>query len=151
MFRSLFLLFLLIPLIEIYFLIQVGEVIGAGWTVFLVIATAVIGAGLLRLQGLTTLQRAQLSIVQGQLPAMAMLEGVALLVSGGMLLTPGFFTDALGFLLLIPPLRQALIRHMMQRGTFVSGTRGYQQSHQYKETHIIEGEIVDDEDDKKIR
>ncbi len=151
MFRSLFLLFLLIPIIEIYFLIQVGDIIGAGWTVFLVVATAVIGAALLRQQGLSTLQRAQLSMAQGELPALAMLEGVMLLISGAMLLTPGFVTDILGFLLLIPPLRQALIKQMLQRGTFVSGSSMYGEQRHYKETNIIEGEIVDEEDDKKMR
>ena len=83
MFRSLFLLFLLVPLIEIYFLIQVGEVIGAGWTIFAVVATAVIGAGLLRMQGLSTMQRAQMTLAQGQVPAMQMMEGLTLFSAAG--------------------------------------------------------------------
>jgi UPF0716 protein FxsA len=151
MFRSLFILFLLVPLIEIYFLIQVGEEIGAGWTVFLVVATAVIGAGLLRMQGLSTMQRAQLSLAQGQLPALTMLEGVALLVSGGLLLTPGFFTDIVGFLLLVPPFRQALIKRLLVNGQFSmhGGARGPSQ-HQDK-SNIIEGEIVDKDDDRHLR
>lgn len=145
MFRFLFILFLLVPLIEIYFLIQVGEVIGAGWTIFAVVATAVIGAGLLRVQGFNTLQRAQLSMAQGELPAIQMLEGVALLISGGMLLTPGFFTDTIGFILLIPILRQALIKRILRSGQFsVYGqTTGSYQGQQ--QSTVIEGEIVDDE------
>lgn len=116
MFQTLLLLFLLIPVIEIYLLIQVGGVIGALPTVGLVVFTAVLGAFLLRQQGLATLQRVQLSLAQGDLPTSAMLEGVVLLVCGALLLTPGFFTDAIGFLGLVPPLRQAMIRYLLQRG-----------------------------------
>jgi UPF0716 protein FxsA len=149
MFRFLFLLFLIVPLIEIYFLIQVGEVIGAGWTIFLVVATAVIGAGLLRMQGLSTMQRAQLTLAQGQVPALAMMEGLALLISGGMLLTPGFFTDASGFLLLIPPVRQALIKRMMANGQFSAHSRTGSSYRQKEDGHIIEGEVVDNHDEDR--
>ncbi|MDF1589276.1 MAG: FxsA family protein [Gammaproteobacteria bacterium] len=149
MFRSLFILFLVIPLIEIYFLIQVGKVIGAGWTIFAVVATAVIGAWLLRLQGFNTLQRAQVSIAQGQIPAIAMLEGVALVMSGALLLTPGFFTDTIGFLLLIPAVRQALIKRAFRNGQFVFRGQTMHSYHAHdkssRETTIIEGELVDDE------
>jgi UPF0716 protein FxsA len=147
MFRSLFILFLLVPLIEIYFLIQVGEVIGAGWTIFLVVATAVLGAGLLRMQGFNTLQRAQTSMAQGQLPAVEMLEGVALLCSGAMLLTPGFFTDAIGFILLVPVIRQALIKRVLSNAQFsMYGQTMHSQQGDYRESTIIEGEIVDDDE-----
>jgi len=95
-FRYLFLLFLLVPLVEIYFLIQVGKVIGAGWTVFFVVFTAVLGAALLRVQGLSTLNRVQRSLERGRLPAVELLEGLMLLVAGALLLTPGFVTDAIG-------------------------------------------------------
>lgn len=143
MFRSLLVLFLLVPLIEIYFLIQVGEVIGAAWTIFAVVATAVIGAGLLRMQGINTLQRAQLSMAQGQIPAIAMLEGVALLFSGAMLLTPGFFTDIIGFILLVPFFRQSLIKSVFSKGNFVF--------HGQTDSTIIEGEIVDEDETRHLR
>ncbi len=113
--QILLLLFLSIPLIEIYFLIQVGEVIGAFPTVVMVVFTAVLGAMLLRVQGLSTLKRVQAASARGELPALEMLEGMMLLIGGAMLLTPGFFTDAIGFLCLIPPLRQALIRYWIRR------------------------------------
>ena len=147
MLRSLFILFLLVPLIEIYFLIQVGEEVGAGWTIFLVLATAFIGAGLLRMQGLSTMQRAQVSITQGQMPALAMLEGVALLISGGLLLTPGFFTDLAGFLLLIPLLRQALIKRLIEKAQF----SGYSSPRHNEKPNIIEGEIVNEDDERHLR
>lgn len=116
MFRILFTLFILIPLIEIYLLIQVGSAIGALSTVALVVLTAVIGALLLRHQGLFTYARVQQALARGELPTMAMLEGLVLLVCGALLLTPGFFTDTLGFLALIPPLRQWLILKVLEKG-----------------------------------
>jgi len=151
MFRSLFFLFLLIPLIEIYFLIQVGEVIGAGWTIFLVVATAVIGAGLLRMQGLNTLHKAQVSMAQGQLPAIAMFEGVALLFSGALLLTPGFFTDAIGFILLVPPIRQGLIKNVLASTQFTMYSEMNSGFSQKRDSSVIEGEIVDEEDERHLR
>ncbi len=151
MFRSLFLLFLLIPLIEIYFLIQVGEVIGAGWTIFLVVATAVIGAALLRMQGLSTLQRAQVSMAHGQLPAIAMFEGVALLLCGALLLTPGFFTDAIGFILLVPPIRQAMIKHVLKSGPFTMYGQSSGLYRNHTDSTIIDGEIVDEDDKPHLR
>jgi len=148
MFRSLFVLFLLVPLIEIYFLIQVGSVIGGLWTVFLVVATAVIGAGLIKQQGMTTMQRAQSSLAQGQLPATEMLEGVALLLSGAMLLMPGFFTDAIGFILLMPPIRQGLIKRLIATGQFRYQSRTMHSHSQqgHRDSSVIEGEIVDNDD-----
>ena len=147
LFRLLFVLFLTIPLIEIYLLIQVGEVIGAGWTVFLVVATAVIGAALLRLQGLATLYEAQRKMAQGELPATALIEGVMLLMSGALLLTPGFFTDTLGFLVLIPPLRRKLARVILSRGlmmgtaSFTSQHRQQSSRHQHHDSgYTIEGD-----------
>jgi UPF0716 protein FxsA len=97
--------FLAVPIVEIYLLIQVGQEIGAGWTVLLVVLTAVIGVWLLRIQGLSTLTRAQRRLQDNELPAREILEGIALVVAGAFLLTPGFFTDAIGFLLLFPPTR----------------------------------------------
>lgn len=109
------LLFIAIPLVELYFIIVIGEMIGALWTVALVILTAVIGVNLLRIQGMSTLSRAQQNMAQGQIPAMEMLEGVALAVAGVLLITPGFLTDSLGFLCLFPPTRQAMIRAIMSK------------------------------------
>lgn len=157
MFRLLFVLFLLIPLIEIFFLIQVGQVIGAGWTIFLVVATAVIGAFLLRLQGFQTLHRAQSAMSRGQLPAVEMLEGLCLLVSGALLLTPGFFTDTVGFLLLVPPVRRALIAQMLKNSQLIFSRRGSaqfyrrSQSSSRYDSDIIEGEVVDDDDSKHLK
>ncbi len=120
MFPLLAVFFLVVPIIEIYLLIQVGQVIGAGWTIFLVVATAVIGVALLRIQGLSTLRRAQEKLNHNELPARELLEGLGLLVAGALLLTPGFFTDALGFLLLFPPTRMLLVSAVASRMVVVS-------------------------------
>ncbi len=106
----LFAVFLVVPLIEVWLLVTVGGSIGAGWTIFLVVLTAVVGAALVRAQGLSTLARSQELLRQGELPAVELLEGVALLIAGALLLTPGFFTDTVGFLLLLPPLRRRIIQ-----------------------------------------
>lgn len=113
--QILFAIFLVVPLVEIWLLIEVGSVIGAIWTVILVVLTALIGAALVRAQGLATLSRAQAQLQAGELPAVEMFEGVALIIAGALLLTPGFFTDTVGFTLLVPPLRRWLIRTVMTR------------------------------------
>ena len=126
------LLFIIIPLVELYCIIAVGEVIGAFWTIMLVLLTAVVGVNLLRFQGMSTLARAQKNMAQGQVPAMEMMEGVALAVAGILLITPGFITDSIGFLCLIPASRQVIVRYIMARATvrsnFSAGAGGFQQS-----------------------
>lgn len=123
MFPILAFLFLLVPIIEIYLLIQVGQVIGAGWTIVLVVLTAVVGVALLRIQGLSTLGRAQQKLQQNELPAREILEGMGLLVAGALLLTPGFFTDTIGFLLLFPPTRLWLVNAVASRLVVATAVR----------------------------
>ncbi len=118
------LLFIIIPLVELYVIIAVGEEIGALWTVILVLLTAVIGVNLLRFQGMSTLMRAQRNMAQGTIPAMEMAEGIALAVAGVLLITPGFITDSIGFLLLLPGSRQAIIRYIMAKSTVYSSFGG---------------------------
>jgi UPF0716 protein FxsA len=114
-FPLLFFLFLTVPLLEIYLLIKLGGVIGAGPTILLVIGTALAGAWLLRQQGLATLMRAQGAVDRGEVPALELLEGLVLLVGGVLLLTPGLLTDALGLVCLLPWTRQAAIRALAAR------------------------------------
>lgn len=106
---------LLLPLLEIYFLIRVGQVIGALPTIFLVVFTAVLGALLVRLQGFATLARLQRTLALGGMPAADLLEGAVVLLAGILFLIPGLLTDLVGFLCLIPALRQALIRGVLSR------------------------------------
>jgi len=107
-FTLLLLVFLIVPIVEIYLLIQIGEVIGAGWTVVGVVSTAVIGAWLVKAQGIITLHRAQKTIRSGDVPALEVVEGLFLLIAGALLITPGFVTDAFGFACLTPSLRRPL-------------------------------------------
>jgi len=149
MLRLLFILFLTVPLIEIYLLIKVGSVIGALPTVALVILTAVIGAALLRMQGFATMQRVRQSMARGEIPALEMLEGVVLLISGALLLTPGFFTDTIGFLGLIPPLRRGLILWLIDRGVIAAMRPGGQHRRgdgQGSGHRTIEGQFWRDDD-----
>ena len=120
-FAILLILFIGIPLAEIYLLIQVGGLIGAGWTVFLVLLTAVIGTALLRQQGLSTLFRARQTIDAGGVPALELLEGLMLAIGGALLLTPGFITDAVGFACLLPLTRQLMVRLALSRLQPVEG------------------------------
>ena len=100
--------FIAVPLIEIGVFIQVGGLIGLWPTLAVVVLTAVVGTGLLRQQGLATLARARSHMDQGVLPARELFDGLCLMFAGALLLTPGFVTDAVGFLLFVPPLRDAL-------------------------------------------
>lgn len=111
----LFLLFLLVPAAEIWLLIEIGGHIGIGWTLVTIIATALAGAVLVRSQGLAVLGRIQREMAVGHVPTGDMLEGLMLLLAGAVLVTPGFFTDAAGFALLIPPVRRLLSRWVMTR------------------------------------
>lgn len=133
-------LFFVVPLVEVYFLIKVGSVIGAGWTIFLVVLTAVIGVNLLRQQGLSTLMRAHHVMDQGQIPAMEMLEGIVLAVGGALLITPGFFTDVVGFMCLIPYTRRAFIRRLLLNSTFTASYSVHRENQHHKESGVIEGD-----------
>lgn len=134
------LLFILIPLVELYFIVVVGGMIGAFWTVVLVLMTAVIGVNLLRYQGMSTLTRAQKNMAQGQIPAMEMMEGVALAVAGVLLITPGFITDSIGFLCLVPATRQAIIRFLMARATVYTSNGGFHAGFQHQQNRYHQGQ-----------
>lgn len=107
-FSILVVLLVAVPLVELYVLIVVGGHLGALTTVTLVVATACLGAVLLRMQGLNTVQRIQASLERRQLPAIELLEAAMLLFAGALLLTPGFVTDVVGFAALVPRWRAAL-------------------------------------------
>lgn len=104
----LFLAFLLVPLIEIALFIQVGGLIGLWPTLAIVVLTAFLGAGLVRSQGLAALTRVRSSFHDLRDPSQALADGAMILFAGALLLTPGFFTDTVGFLLLIPMVRAAI-------------------------------------------
>ncbi|MFE8073249.1 FxsA family protein [Marinobacteraceae bacterium S3BR75-40.1] len=118
--RFLFLLFIVLPILETVVLIKVGGIIGAWPTVGLVLLTAMIGASMLKQQGLATLLRANQRLESGELPAREVAEGFLLAIGGALLLTPGFITDAIGFLCLAPGSRHLLAAAVLKRAV-VSG------------------------------
>lgn len=108
------LLFIGVPLVELYFLIQVGSEIGAVRTIGLSILTAFIGAALVRMQGFGVLMRVRAASDRDEVPALELMDGALILVAGLLLLLPGFLTDAVGFALLVPPLRRFLIARFVR-------------------------------------
>jgi UPF0716 protein FxsA len=115
MFGRLFLIFTVIPLVELYLLIRIGAVIGALNTIILIIGTGLLGAYFAKLEGLRTIRQIQLNLNQGIMPAEELLDGVIILAAGLMLVTPGILTDVSGFLLLIPQTRFAFKRWLRRR------------------------------------
>jgi UPF0716 protein FxsA len=112
--------FIVVPVIEIALFIEIGGWIGLWPTIGVVIMTAFAGTTLLRLQGLAVLQRVQESVARNEIPVEEVFTGLCLLVAGALLLTPGFFTDALGFLMFVPSFREiarmGVWRWLAQRG-----------------------------------
>lgn len=112
MLLKLFLAFTLIPIIELYLLIEIGTIIGALNTVILVIATGFAGAWLARMQGMQTMIRVRSSLQQGIMPTEELMDALLIFMAGIVLLTPGFITDAAGLLLLIPETRSHFKRFL---------------------------------------
>ena len=140
-----------VPLVEIALFIQVGGRLGLVPTLALIVLTAVVGTAVMRHQGLAVLRRAQSQMEQGGVPVQEVFEGVCLMLAGALLLTPGFLTDAVGAVLLLPPVRAALYRrvkaHLEARvvaaGEPPPGTGG--------RPPVIEGEFEEVEPDRPAR
>ncbi len=137
--QFIFLAFVSIPFIEIYLLLQIGGMVGVLPAILLVVTTAVIGAGLLRQQGLATLRRFQEGLARGEVPAYEMIEGPILLVGGALLLTPGFFTDVMGFACLIPQARRKIAQYIIEKRLVQSGMSAQQPPKEQPD--VIEGEF----------
>ena len=108
MFFRLFLLFTVVPAIELYLIIKVGQSIGAANTIWLIVGTGILGAYYARQQGFRVVSNIQWKMQQGQAPGEDLINGAMLLVGGALLITPGFVTDFLGFSLIFPPTREAI-------------------------------------------
>ena len=115
MFGKLFLLFVLVPAAEIYLLVKVGSVIGPFATIALVILTALAGAHLARMQGMSTMLRIRENLDQGFMPAEELLDGVLIFLAGMVLMTPGFLTDIAGLLILLPGPRNMFKRWLRKK------------------------------------
>ncbi|EOX4257795.1 FxsA family protein [Vibrio cholerae] len=161
MFPILLFLFIAVPVIEIALFIQVGGVLGVWPTIALVLLTAIVGASLVRSQGLQTLFTVQQRLAQGQLPAQQILEGVMLAVAGVLLLIPGFFTDILGMLVLLPAPRAYFAKQLMSRvvvGNIHASGAGFEQPNPFHDranpngtTYEGEFERKDDQDQHRLK
>jgi UPF0716 protein FxsA len=120
------LLFIVVPIVEIYVIIQVGQAIGALWTIALLVADSIIGAMLMRAQGRSAWRRFNEAIAAGRIPAREVVDGALVIFGGALLLTPGFVTDIFGAAFLLPPTR-AVIRPLLIRrfaGRFIVAVPG---------------------------
>jgi UPF0716 protein FxsA len=108
-------LFILVPLAELYVILQVGEAIGAVWTILLLAADSVLGSLLLRAQGRSVWRRFNTALAEGKMPHREVIDGVLVVFGGAFLITPGFITDVVGLLLLVPPTRAVIRRLMVSR------------------------------------
>jgi len=114
-FAIILLLFLAVPILEIYFVVQVGSSIGVLATVALLILISVTGAWLLRHQGLSVLARIQSKLARGEMPGKELVDGLLIVFAGALMLTPGFMTDAFGIFLMLPPTRAVVRIALMRR------------------------------------
>ena len=151
MFRILLAIFIIVPIIEIYLFMRIGEMIGIGATLGMIVLTAFIGITMLKWQGLSTLQRAQENLQENKIPATELVEGIILLLCGALLLTPGFFTDTVGFLMLVPPIRQGVAKVLVEKGkiqmfngsSFSGFTHGgFDSNNNGQDGDIIDGEFT---------
>ncbi|MCH2626496.1 MAG: FxsA family protein [Acidimicrobiales bacterium] len=122
----LFVLFIVVPIVELVLIIQVGQVLGAWNTVGLLIIDSLVGAWLVKHQGLGLLKRSRERLQKGEMPSDEIFSGIAILFAGALMLTPGFLTDAVGLIILIPPIRSVAIggirRNFRSRATNTSAT-----------------------------
>ncbi|QDY69980.1 FxsA family protein [Qingshengfaniella alkalisoli] len=140
----LLLAFIAVPMIEIALFIQVGSLIGLWPTLFIVLATAVIGTTMVRSQGRDALKRLQTSFDRLDNPTVPLAHGAMIILSGALLLTPGFFTDTIGLLLLVPKVRDALFRHIQSRVKIRSFSMGRSQHYKANsDPGVIDGEFFE--------
>lgn len=143
--------FVVVPLLEIYVLIQVGQVIGPWWTILLLIADSIFGAWLIKREGRRAMRAFNEALASGRMPARELADGILILVGGTLMLAPGFVTDAFGMLMILPftrPLaRGALTRLVAAR--LVAGPNfgpNVQRPRPEPPGSVVEGEVVPDDD-----
>lgn len=145
-------LFLAVPLLELFVLIQVGRQIGAAATIALVILTAVAGVFLLRRQSYTVVARVREKVAVGEMPAKEMLDGLFVAIGGLLLLLPGFISDVIGLCCLLPPIRAVLMRWFVTRAAVSTNihVQHYESwsSQRRSSSDIIDGEFERDDKDK---
>lgn len=141
----LFWIFVVLPLVELFVMIEVGSVIGAGWTILLILLTAMLGMVIVRRQGMAALAELQAGFAEMRDPARPIAHGALIMLAGGLLIVPGFVTDALGALLLVPPLRDWLMRRLGRHVTVVNAGWSQRRRHAAERVIDAEYEVVVDE------
>ena len=137
--NSFFLLFICLPALEIYLLIEVGRQVGAINTVALIFLTAIIGLYFARQQGIQTLKSGMINLYQNKMPIYEMISGASIAIAALLLILPGFFTDFIGFLILIPFTRKILFSLVLK-----NKTKGNVKS----QSETIDGEVIDNNKDE---
>ena len=150
--------FVVVPLLEIFVLIQVGQVIGAWWTILLLIADSILGTWLIRREGGRAFAALRSALNSGQMPAKELADGALILIGGTLMLSPGFVTDLLGILLILPftrPLARRALTGVVTRRLVGAGAAAYmsrpganqpgnqQRPHPNPDGSVVEGEVVD--------
>jgi UPF0716 protein FxsA len=142
---GLFLLFLVLPVAELYVILKVGDSIGIWWTLLLLAGDSLLGTVLLRSQGRTVWRRFNAAMAEGRLPHREVMDGVLVIFGGAFLVTPGFITDVVGVLLLLPPSR-AVIRGIVARRLTrraAEGVAGARASRRPRPTHDVDGSATE--------
>ena len=119
MFGLLLLAFLIVPIVELYLFVEVANWVGFGAALLWIVGVSVVGAWLVKREGMSAFRRANQKVAQGEVPTDELITGILILFAGALMLTPGFLTDGIGMLLLFPPSR-ALVRHRL-RSRFATG------------------------------
>tara|TARA_B100000575_G_C23032546_1_gene594436 strand:- start:44 stop:457 length:414 start_codon:yes stop_codon:yes gene_type:complete len=113
--RNLFIIFIFLPIVEIYFFVKIGTEIGAVSTIIFTLITAMLGIFIIKYQGITSFVQARQTMFSNEEPAIEILSNFALLICGLLLLIPGFFTDSFGILLILPVIRKILIKYLIKK------------------------------------
>ena len=137
--NSFFLLFIGIPALEIFLMIKIGGEIGALNTVLLIFLTAIIGIYFAKLEGIKTMRSGVMNMYQNKIPIYEMISGASIAIAALLLIIPGFFTDTIGFLLLIPFTRKILISFLVKKQNISSGQ---------EDKKTLDGEIIEDKKDE---
>jgi UPF0716 protein FxsA len=150
MLLPLLLIFIVVPIAELYVIIQVGQAIGALPTIAILVADSILGSVLLRSQGRSAWQRFNAAVAEGRAPTREVLDGVLVIFGGAFLITPGFLTDIIGLLLLLPPTRAAfrglLVRRMRSRFFVAVAGNGMPRGDRARKDYDVDGTAVDRDD-----
>lgn len=145
MFGKLLILFILVPLAELYLFMTLGDELGFPKTLAIIVITAIIGAALTKSQGRRAIEKLHKASSEGRLPAREAFDGVMILIAGAVLITPGFLTDAVGFLLLIPPVRSIVAGYLGEKlkANIKVVTPGVPPQESKPESKLDDGNVID--------